>query len=31
MNRIYYEGDYDDFAKRIKGKDWSKDDFLANF
>ena len=31
MNRIYYEGDYDDFAKRVKGKDWSKDDFLANF
>ena len=31
MNRIYYEGDYDDFAKRVKGKDWSKDDFLADF
>ena len=31
MNRIYYEGDYDDFADRVKGKDWSKDDFLADF
>ena len=31
MNRIYYEGDYDDFTKRVKGKDWSKDDFLADF
>ena len=31
MNRIYYEGDYDDFAGRVKGKGWSKDDFLADF
>ena len=31
MNRIYYKGDYDDFADRVKGKDWSKDDFLADF
>ena len=31
MNRICYEGDYDDFADRVKGKDWLKDDFLAGF
>ena len=31
MNKIYYEGDYDYFADRVKCKEWSKDDFLADF
>ena len=31
MNKIYYEGDYDYFADRVKCKKWSKDDFLASF
>ena len=31
MDKIYYEGDYDCFADRVKCKEWAKDDFLADF
>ena len=29
MDKIYYKDDYDDFIDRVKGKNWHKNDFLA--